>query len=150
MKLLEKCALFLAFITLFSACKYTSASEKALSDVETRKEIITAITNSNEMMNEMMEAILNSNNAKMVMQKNEKMIVMMMENRDTMMKTMMDNPIMMQYMMADMMKVCQNDSTRMSEMCKTMMQNQPMMDMMQEMKGEKMDMNKMEGMKHKM
>jgi ABC-type uncharacterized transport system permease subunit len=145
MQQLQKFALAIVLITLFASCQSTSDPKQLLSNKETRKETIETITNSNEMMNEMMEAILNNNNAKMVMQKNDKMIVMMLENRDTMIKVMKDNPVMMQNMMSDMMEACKNDTSLMSGMCKTMMGNQPMMDMMQKMKGEKMD-----GMKHKM
>jgi hypothetical protein len=48
-------------------------------------------------------------------------------------------------MMSDMMESAKGDTSMMSSMCKTMMSNQPMMDMMQKMKGEKKDMK---GMNH--
>lgn len=145
MKNLQKFALAIALISLLASCKSNPNSEQILSNKETRKEAMEIITNSNEMMSEMMEAILNNNNAKMVMQKNDKMIMMMMENRDTMMKVMKHNPAMMQNMMSDMMEACKGDSSMMSGMCRTMMSSPQMMNMMQKMKGEKMD-----GMKHKM
>ncbi|MBC7778155.1 MAG: hypothetical protein H7246_22170 [Phycisphaerae bacterium] len=150
MNLVRKVALSLAFIASFASCKFKSDSEEVLSKPESRKEIMETIVNSNAMMEEMTVAILNNNNAKMVMQKNEKVIVMMLENRDTIMKVMKNNPVMMQNMMSDMMESCKNDSSMMSDMCKKMMENQPMMDMMHQMNGEKMDMKKMEGMNHKM
>jgi hypothetical protein len=46
--------------------------------------------------------------------------------------------------MTNMMEACKNDTTMMSGMCKAMMGNKQMMDMMQKMKG--MDMVKMKGM----
>lgn len=138
------------FIGMFASCQYTSNPKKFLLNPETRKETMEIITNSNAMMNEMMEAILNNNNSKLVMQRNDKMIVMMLENRDTMMKVMKDNPVMMQYMMADMMEVCKSDSAMMDKMHKTMMDNPQMMNMMQHGNKEKQDINKMEGMQRKM
>ena len=62
-----------------------------------------------------------------------------------MMKMMQENPGMMQGMMTDMMEACKNDTAMMSGMCKAMMGNKQMMDMMQKMKSENKNM-KMEGM----
>ena len=45
-------------------------------------------------------------------------------------------PEMMQRMMSDMMETAKSDRSMMSLMCKTMMGNQQMMEMMQKMKGE--------------
>ena len=53
---------------------------------------------------------------------------------------MKDNPGMMDNMMMNMMEACKTDTAMMSGMCKKMMANPQMMDMMQKMKGEKMDM----------
>lgn len=145
MNLIQKVALSLVLIASFSSCKFKSDSEAVLSNPESRKEIMETIVNSNVMMEEMTDAILNNNSAKMVMQKNEKVIVMMLENRDTIMKVLKNNPVRMQNMMADMMESSKSDSSMMSDMCKKMMANQPMMDMMGKMKGEKK-----EGMNHKM
>jgi len=150
MKKIQKFALAIALISTFASCQSSPDPKQLLSNTETRQTVMGTIVNSNEMMKEMAETILNNNNAKMGMQKNDKMIVMMLENRDTMMKVMKDNPIMMQNMMSDMMEACKGDSSMMAGMCKTMMGNQQMMDMMQKMKGENMDMKKMDGMQHKM
>ena len=136
MKTIQKFALAIALIFTFASCQSAQDPKELLSNTETRQTVMKTIANSNEMMKEMAETILNNNNAKMGMQKNDKMIVMMLENRDTMMKVMKDNPIMMQNMMSDMMEVCKGDSSMMAGMSKTMMGNQPMMDMMQQMKGE--------------
>ena len=66
-----------------------------------------------------------------------------MEHHSSMMKMMKDNPGIMESMMTDMMEACKNDTTMMSGMCKAMIGNQQMMDMMQKMKGKNMDMGKM-------
>lgn len=47
------------------------------------------------------------------------------------------------------MEACNNDTIMISGMCKKMMANSQMMDMMQKMMREKKEMNKMEGMKIK-
>jgi len=138
MKTLQKITLTIALITLFASCQST---KQILSKSDSRNEIITAIANDPDMSKEMMEAMMNSKNGKMMMQGNEKM-KMMMENHGTMMKMMKDNPGMMQSMMSDMMEAAKSDTSMMSSMCKSMMGNQQMMDMMQKMKGKNMEMNK--------
>ena len=149
MKRLQKVALMIALIALIASCQSNSTPSKLLSNKETRKAIIDTIANNSEMMTEMMEAMMNSNNAKMMLQGNEKMNMMMMENHGTMMTMMKNNPGMMQSMMSDMMETCKNDTSMMSSMCKTMMGSKEMMGMMQKMKGGNKDMNKMEEMNHK-
>lgn len=84
------------------------------------------------------------NNAKMMMQKNEKMLNMMLEDHANTVKMMKGNPALMHNIMADVMEVCNSDTSMMAGMCKTVMQNKPMMDMIQKMKtGD-------QGMPHKM
>ena len=134
MKKIHKFVWTIALISMFASCQTNPDAEELLSNPETRQAVMTTITNSNEMMKEMADAILNNNNAKMGMQKNDKMIVIMLENRDTMVKVMKENPIMMQHMMSDMMVAAQGDSVMTSGMCKIVMENQPMVDMMQKMK----------------
>ena len=150
MKKIQKFALAIALITLFTSCQSSSDPKQLLANKETRKEIIGTISNDSEMAKEMMEAMMNNPNGKMMMHGNQKMSMMMMEDHATMMKTMKDNPAMMQGMMSDMMEACKGDSSMMAGMCKTMMGNQQMMDMMQKMKGGNKDMKKMDGMPHKM
>lgn len=136
MKALQKVTLAIGLITLFASCQSNSDPKQVLSNKETRKEIIATITNSSEMMKEMMEAMMNSKNGKM----------MMMENHGTMMKMMKDNPGMMESMMTDMMEACKNDTAMISGMCKAMMGNKQMMDMIQKMKRNNMDMGNMNSM----
>jgi hypothetical protein len=146
MKTLQKFAFTIVLITFLVSCQSGTDVKQILSNQDTRKAVIDSIANDSSMSKEMMGAMMNSNNGKMMMQGNEKMSMMMMENHTTMMKMMKDNPGMMQGMMADMMETCKGDSAMMSGMCKTMMGDPKMMDMMQKMKGKNTDMNKMKGM----
>jgi len=147
MKKFQKIALMLALITLFASCQST---KQVLSKTDSRNEIMLAIANDSEMSKEMMQAMMNSKNGKMMMQKNDKMKMMMenhgmmMENHGMMMKMMKDNPGMMHSMMSGMMEAAKSDTGMMSSMCKTMMENPQMMDMMQKMRGKNMEMKKME------
>jgi len=150
MKTIQKFALTIALIALFTSCQSSSDPKQLLANKETRKEIIGKIANDSEMAKEMMEAMMNNTNGKMIMQGNKKMSMMMMEDHATMMEMIKENPGMMQSMMSDMMEACKGDSSMMAGMCKTMMGNQQMMDMMQKMKGGNKDMKKMDGMPHKM
>ena len=136
MKTLKKVAFVFAFIALFVSCQSGNDVKEVLAKPDTRKEMMDTIANDSNMSKEMMDAMMNSKNSKM----------MMMQYHTTMMKMMKDNPGMMQSMMSDMMETCKSDTAMMSGMCKTMMGNPQMMDMMQKMKGEKMDMGKMKGM----
>lgn len=137
-----KMVFLVGFVALFSSCLPGSDTKQILSKQETRKAIMDSIANDSSMSHEMMTAMMNSNNGKMMMQGNEKMNMMMMENHTSMMRMMKNNPVMMQSMMTDMMETCKGDSSMMSGMCKTMMGDPKMMDMMNKIKG----MDKMEGM----
>ena len=148
MKTLQKITLLIALITLFASCQSGTDVNQTLSKPDTRKEIMDKIAGDSTMSKEMMTAMMNSNNGKMMM--GDGKMPMMMENHEAMMKMMKDNPAMMQNMMTGMMEACKTDTAMMSGMCKKMMENPQMMDMMQKMKGEKMDMNKMKGMDNKM
>jgi hypothetical protein len=136
----------IALIAFISSCKSGTDIKQILSKSDTRKAIMDTIANNNEMSQAMMEAMINSENGKMMMMGNEKMRMMMMEDRGTMMKMMKDNPGMMQNMMSDIMETCKSDTAMMSTMCKNMMGNQLMMDMMEKMKKGNKDMNKMGSM----
>ncbi len=134
---LPKTALWIALLISIAGCQST---QKMLSKTESKNEIMTTIANDKEMAKEMMQVLMDSKNGKMMMQENEKMN-MMMEQKEMMKKMMKDNPGMMQGMMSGMMEMSKGDSTMMSGMCKSMMENMEMMEMMQKMKGEKKDMN---------
>ena len=140
MKTLQKITLAIVLITLFASCQ---SAKQILSKADSRAEIIAAIANDPDMSKEIIEAMMNSKNGKMMMQGNDQM-KMMMENHGMMMKMMKDNPGMMQNMMSNMMEAAKSDTSMMSSMCKSMMGNQQMMDMMQKMKGKNMDMKKMD------
>lgn len=106
MKTLQKVTLAFTAITLivvFSSCQTSPDVKQILSKPETRMMIMDSIANNSSMSKEMMEAMINSKNGKMMMQGNNKMMGMMMENHDGMMKMMKDNPAMMQGLISDMM-----------------------------------------------
>ena len=130
MKSLQKLTMLIALITFFASCQSGTDVNQTLSKTETRMEIMNKIADDSTMSKEMMTTMMNSKNGKM----------MMMENHEAMMKMMKDNPGMMDNMMMNMMEACKSDTAMMSGMCKKMMENPQMMDMMQKMKGEKMDM----------
>ncbi len=146
MKLIQKITLGITLLTFLASCQPKADTKLTLSTPETRKETMEMIANDGDMSNEMMDAMMNNKNGKMMMQENEKMSMMMMENHGTMMKMMKDKPEMMKSMMDDMMETSKTDSTMMATMCKTMMDDPKMMGMMDKMKHDKMDMSKMKGM----
>src|ERR1035437_5319158 len=150
MKTLKKITLFIALVALFASCQSSTDVNKILSNQETKKAIIDKIANDSNLSKEMMEAMMNNENSKMMMMGNEKMTSMMMQNQGTMMKMMKENPVMMHSMMSGMMETCKNDTAMMSTMCKSMMENPEMMEMMHKKMGGKMEMKNMKGMDHKM
>ena len=144
MKLLQKLSLLIALITIFASCQSGTDVNQPLSKTETRMEMMNKIADDSTMAKEMMGAMMNSQNGKMMMMQHQSM---MMEDNSSMMKMMNGNPAMMHSMMMNMIETCKNDTTMMNGMCKLMMGNKEMMDMMEKMKGEKKVM-KVEGMKH--
>ena len=148
MKTLQKFVFAIVLITLLASCQSNSEIKEVLSKSDTRKEIMDSIAHNSDMSKEMMTAMINSKNDKMMMEGDGKM-PMMMANHDSMMKMMKDNPAMMHKMMLQMMEACNADTGMMSSMCKTMMENPKMMNMMKKMKGKNTDMNKMKGMDNK-
>lgn len=141
---MSKIALAIALITSIVSCQSKADVNSILSKTDTRKEIIDKIADDSTMSNEMMTAMMNSKNGKMM--RDGKMPMVMMENHEAMMKMMKENPGMMHTMMMNMMEACKNDTSMMSGMCKKMMENPQMMDMMQKMNGKNIDMGKMNGM----
>ena len=126
----------IAFLALLTSCQSAKTSNQLLKDETSRKEIITLISNDASMNKQMMAEMMNGENG----------IEMMMENQKSMMKMMKDKPDMMKGMMDDMIETCKTDTTMMKTMCKSMMDDPKMMDMMEKMKHDKMDMSKMKGM----
>ena len=132
MKSLQKLSLLVALITFFASCQSGTDVNQTLSKTETRMEMMNKIADDSAMSKEMMAAMMNSKNGKMMM-------MPMMENHKAMMEMMKDNPGMMHTMMMNMMEASKSDTSMMSGMCKKMMENPQMMDMMQKMKGENMN-----------
>lgn len=144
-----KIASAIILITLIASCQPKPDINQILSNSDIRKQIMDSISNDHALSKEMMETMMNSEHGKMAIQGDEKTTGMMMQNHETMIKIMKGDPGMMQGMMTDMMEACKGDTSMMSSMCRTMMESKEMMDMMNKMKGEKMDTDKMKGMDHK-
>jgi len=132
MKSLKKITLFIALLALFASCQSGTDATKILSNQDTKKAIMNSIANDSNLSVEMMETMMNGK--------------MMMQNQGTMMKMMQNNPAMMQSMMNGMLETFKGDTTMMSSMCSSILNNPQMMNMIQNNNmGGKMDMN---GMKH--
>ena len=146
MKTLQKITLFIVLTSLFTSCLMPVDVNKILSNPDTKKAIFDKISNDSNLSKEMMETMMNTDNGKMTMKGNEKMMKMMMEDHGAMMKLMKDDPTMMKSMMSNMMEMCKNDTTMISSMCKSMMEDPKMMEMMHKEMSGKMNMK---GMKEK-
>ena len=146
MKSLQKAALATALIMVFASCQPSTDVTQTLSKPDTRKEMMDKIANDSSMSKEMMGAMINSQNGKMMMQQHQ---TMMMGDNSSMMKMMKENPDMMHNMIMNMMEACKNDTTMMSGICKAMMGNKPMMDMMQKMNGKMNGMDTIKAIDHK-
>ncbi len=144
MKAMSKIALAIALITSIVSCQSKVDVNSILSKADTRKEIMDKIADDSTMSNEMMTTMMDSKNGEMM--RDGKLPMVMMENHDAMMKMMKENPGMMHNMMMNIMEACKNDTTMMSGMCKKMMENPQMMDIMQKMKGKNMGMGNMNDM----
>src|SRR5680860_312034 len=107
MKTLQKITLFIAIVALFASCQTGTDVNKILSNQDTKKAIMDTIANDSNLSIEMMEAMMNNENSKMMMMGNENMTSMMMQNQGTMMKMMQNNPAMMQ----SMIETCNSDSS---------------------------------------
>lgn len=139
MKTLQTMTLAIVLITLFASCQSTSAQMQDLSNKETRMKIMNAIANDSTMSQEMIGAMMNNKNGRMMMQEHQ---MKNMQNHSSMMNMLKNNPGMMQSMMSAMMETAKGDTSMMSGMIRTMMGNRQMMDMMQNRTGNKM-MNNM-------
>ncbi len=145
MKTLQKITLIIALVALLASCQTRTDVNKILSNQDTKKAIIDTIANDSNLSIEMMEAMMNNENGKMMLMGNEKMTTIMMKNQGTMMKMMQNNPAMMQSMMTGMIETCYRDSAMMSSMCSSIMNNPQMMDMIHKNMGGNMGTK---GMKH--
>ncbi|MDX9946052.1 MAG: hypothetical protein RBS38_01720 [Bacteroidales bacterium] len=148
MKTLQKFILVSVLLTLslFVSGQTKPDIKQLLSDADARKEIMDFIANDSIMSKEMMETMMNNKNCMMMMQGNEKMKMMRMENHGAMMKMMKDNPGMMKSMMSDMMEVCKSDTSMMSLMRRTMMDDQHKQDMKQRKMGGNIEKKNVNGM----
>ncbi|RTL47554.1 MAG: hypothetical protein EO766_08965 [Hydrotalea sp. AMD] len=145
MKVLQKVTLVIALITLFASCQTSTDIKQVLSKSDTRKEIMDTIANNSNMSKEVMRIMMNNKIGQMLILENEKIAKKMLENHITIIKIMKDNPGLTQCMLSDMMETCKSDSSMMASMCKTIIGNPQLMNMMQKMN----EMDNMERMDHK-
>lgn len=128
MKKLNKYLWLIAFIALFASCQ---SPKQVLSKSDSRTKIMTNIASNQEMSKEMLDAIMEGDYGKMLMKERMKT---MMGDKNMMKKMMKDDPEMKKRMMSGMMETVKADTSMMSGMCKSMMDNPEMMKMMQKMK----------------
>ncbi|MCS4435883.1 hypothetical protein [Aquiflexum gelatinilyticum] len=128
MKTLQKFVGLIALTALFASCQ---SPKQALSESDSRMEIMNNIASDHDMSKEMMQTIMSGDHGKMLM--HERMNAMM-EDKSMVKKMMKDNPEMSKRMMSVMMETAKEDTTMMTDMCKSMMKNPEMMEMMKKMK----------------
>lgn len=122
MKAFKKIALVITGITMFFSCQSKPDVDKILSNNETRKELIDSIAANSKMSGEMMEALMNRRDGKL-----------MQDYHQNMMKMMKENPEMMKSMIA----ITKSDSSMVCPMCGNMMRNDHMTDTMKIMHDER-------------
>lgn len=116
---------------MLSACNQPKNTAQLLEDETKRYEIMETIAKDKDMMMEMSEIMMRSENAKIMMMENQELMSMMMGNRPMMRR----NPGMMKGMMGNMMQMAQTDSVMRKNMTGMMAGHRAMMQsMMQTMK----------------
>lgn len=128
MRTLQKYIGLIALIALFASCQST---KQDLSKSDSRMKIMANIASDHDMSKEMMDAIMRGDHGKMLMHERMKT---MMEDKSMMTKMMKGDPEMKRRMMSGMMETAKADTSMMSQMCKSMMNNPEMMEMMKKMK----------------
>jgi predicted O-linked N-acetylglucosamine transferase (SPINDLY family) len=149
MKTLLNITFIVALVALLASCQTGTDVNKILSNQDTKMAIMDTIANDSNLSVEMMETMMNFDNSKMMMMRNEKMAMMMMQNQGSMLRMMENNPDMMQSMMNGMIETCYRDSIMMTAICSGIMNNPKMMDMIHEKMDGNMGMNRMERVNYK-
>jgi hypothetical protein len=144
MKTLQTLTLVIALVTLFVSCQSLSGQNQELANKDKRNEIMQAIASDSAMSLEMIGVMMNNPNGISMMQGHQ----MMMGNYGSIMSELKRNPGVMQNMIAAMMETAKGDTIMMSGMINTMMGNQQMMGMMQQITDAR-PMNNMNGMGRK-
>ncbi|MEO6229869.1 MAG: hypothetical protein ABJB11_13910 [Ferruginibacter sp.] len=128
MKFLFTRMLVIVLFALFASCKSSPAHLKILSNKDTRNDIIQTIAKDSMMSNEMIEAMMNSENGLRAMQQHQIMLANSHKSILNMLKT---KPGLMQGMLLAMMESASQDSSMMSAMINIMKANLQMMQLMQ-------------------
>lgn len=135
MKKLQKVLLIIASVGFLASCQSKTDVSKILSKTETRQVIMDTIANNSDMSAEMVKAFMSSEKGKVTMMGNHKIIMEMVKG----------GPAMMKSMMSDMIETAKSDTTMMSGMCQSILENKQMMDMIEKMKKEKKAVDNMQG-----
>ena len=139
--------MLLTLVTIFfTSCsgEKEQSTNNLLHNTEKRKEIMTTICEDQDMMREMMDFIMLSDNAMQMMHSGHDMFAKMMGDKEMMKGKMMKDMPMSGMMMRNMMDMMSEDSSTCNMMSEMMMDNDHMMKMMMDMmhdKGVKMDKN---------
>jgi len=127
--LIKISAVLVILIFVTASCKQQDAAT-ILANKSLRNEIMTSIAGNHEMSMEMMNAMMNNEHGKMMLQGNTQMMKMMMGDQKTMQNMMKENPELMHNMMNAMMNAVEGDSTNMKYMRQQMMDHPQMMAVM--------------------
>lgn len=121
-------ALMALFLVI--GCTQQKSTDELLSNKDDREKIMQTITADQEMMNEMMNYMMQSDKTIGIMQGNRQMMEKMMGNRQMMMNIMQKDTATAGRMMNNMIGMMEKDSTFCKIMCRKINDNRHMMGMM--------------------
>ena len=134
MKFLKNIVLASALFFL-AACQSGTDKEKVLTAADAKKANKDTIADDGAISKGTMQSMMNSEDSKIRIEGNEKMVSGMMKDHTGMMKMMKGNPAMMESMMTDMIEACKKDTAMMSLLYRAMMKNPQMKEMMRKEMG---------------
>ena len=123
MKTLQSICVIILLILISGCTGQAQTTAEILKNGQQREEIMAAISNDHEMMDEMLDYMMDSDHAMQMMEGDQGMMGRMMEKDTAMAAGMINN----------MMAMMEKDSTMCNMMGGMMMRNKHMMDMMQNM-----------------
>lgn len=133
MKILKLIPVILLGVMINGCAGQGNGATEILNDEQQREEIMVAISNDQEMMNQMMDHMMKSDYTMQMMEGRPGMMGKMKGNRQIMMNMMEKDTVMAKMMMENMMGLMEKDSTMSKMMGGIMMDNKHMMEMMQQM-----------------
>lgn len=130
MKTLKVIPVLMLMVIITGCTGKAQNTAEILKDGQRREEIMVAISNDHDMMNEMMDHMMKSDHAMQMIEGHQGMMRKMMGNRQMMMNMMEKDTVMAKMMMDNMMDMMEKDSTMSNMMGGMMMRNKHMMGMM--------------------